>query len=1297
MSTSGDPDVAAREMDMFRLMMRTTFLTGQVPLGKEIEMRDRFSQYSFDLFEQTQDPSYLQDAIKHLEVILRRLPETSPNLPEYLDTLSYYRISEYQVTDSARPLEKAVELSSRAKKEATKRDLQHQSPITYRKILSNLGYAQSHRWGAGNRPQDLDDAIMNGRELVHITPRSDESYRQAVLNLSSRLRMRYNKNHDTEDYEAFMQCLNELLDDSSGPSHDKTRPYVLIQLGEIAHSKFSREKSWADLDVAIEHHTAAVELMGHREEKRESVLSKLCQMLGDRYDKTKDLSDGEKVISYSTLRVTSIPPSHPAYGSYLCTHMRYVRALVHDLTSMSRIAELVQSSSKLLDLMPKTHERYETCIWLLGDVLADQYILSGSPDDLMTFLKNAEVMGRLHNERARRRGEAESNNHKISWLQDELKRVLNAPKDNTIRAMACQQLRGFFKTACEENGIPNAAIVFWNQQGLRLKVYAEAIEANETHTEAEMEARVKKRLRRNEVAKQAEDERRRKNPWKVEEYKTEFGLRKLDIDPINEKIFFDIPGIVQDLFGYKDIRPLSIEDFVQQELQLEAETRAQETSEGRFPNPSLCRICRKVMIMVPLDDGSGFRWNPKLEFKPYGNFQQLFMRKSCAVCHLILELISDHSTGSLHRRLAAIDSEVQGTALTPVTLDSGDEVLQVSYGLREVGSLRILGDANDTGHQVVPISRLKKLISNCDHNHGEQCNGPALGGTLSKQIPMLQIDVVDECLIETTTAVRYFALSYVWGAVDMSKTLKANLGGRLMKGGLRVNALPKVIQDAIVFTKAFGERYLWVDALCIVQDDEDSKQRDIQQMDIVYSKAYVTIVALSGFDANAGLAGVRPNSRTPQEVHTVSISDNSFSLEYNPESDNKQDVRIAASPRTCALVLDTSKWNSRGWTYQERILSKRCLYFSQDTAYFQCRREVLDEFGNQESKQGPAMSVLANPLSQLTGIDYLKGDAEIRATFATYRSLVEQYTTRELTFGGDILHAFAGIWATLNPYMPGESICGLPTAFFDLALLWTLAPPVQRREHKVIGLEVASSRFPDPQKCPSWAWAGFVGGVEYRLLYNDERPFPKPMVTDYRIFNNDRLFWIRSRNPVLKDQKARLLAQTTVQEITDANKELAVGLKDLGPLVLQFEAFVVPLFTFKIGTNQEQLSNPDHVHATGRTTVCRLYDQNGKHCGIIFDMLASTPNLDASANPSLVGIVKYEETSRPYLGPKRVEGNITLFDSDVYPTVDEGSGLVDAFVVSWGDTGIAERITVARVHARAWENAQPVKQHVALG
>ena len=139
------------------------------------------------------------------------------------------------------------------------------------------------------------------------------------------------------------------------------------------------------------------------------------------------------------------------------------------------------------------------------------------------------------------------------------------------------------------------------------------------------------------------------------------------------------------------------------------------------------------------------------------------------------------------------------------------------------------------------------------------------------------------------------------------------------------------------------------------------------------------------------------------------------------------------------------------------------------------------------------------------------------------------------------------------------------------------------------------------------------------------------------------------------------------------------------------------MFTFKLGSNQEYLSVPGHVHATSKTSVCRLYDGNGKHCGIIFNTLASVPNLDTSAKPSLIAIVHYGETLGPYLGPKRVEGNIRLFDDDVYPIIGEGSGMVDALVVSWPKSEIAERITVARIHIQAWERARPLKKLVALG
>jgi hypothetical protein len=73
--------------------------------------------------------------------------------------------------------------------------------------------------------------------------------------------------------------------------------------------------------------------------------------------------------------------------------------------------------------------------------------------------------------------------------------------------------------------------------------------------------------------------------------------------------------------------------------------------------------------------------------------------------------------------------------------------------------------------------------------------------------------------------------------------------------------LPKTIRDAIDLVRALKERYLWVDALCLVQNDQADMQKGIDIMDIIYERAVMTIVAASGDSANSGLPGVHRGSR----------------------------------------------------------------------------------------------------------------------------------------------------------------------------------------------------------------------------------------------------------------------------------------------------------------------------------------------------------------------------------------------------------------------------------------------------
>jgi hypothetical protein len=91
--------------------------------------------------------------------------------------------------------------------------------------------------------------------------------------------------------------------------------------------------------------------------------------------------------------------------------------------------------------------------------------------------------------------------------------------------------------------------------------------------------------------------------------------------------------------------------------------------------------------------------------------------------------------------------------------------------------------------------------------------------------------------------------------------LKSNVASLEQEGGLHIDQLPQTIQDAMILMSQIQERYLWVDSLCIVQDDKDVKRSQIATMNQIYQGAYATIIAASGNDANAGLPGVRSGTR----------------------------------------------------------------------------------------------------------------------------------------------------------------------------------------------------------------------------------------------------------------------------------------------------------------------------------------------------------------------------------------------------------------------------------------------------
>lgn len=193
------------------------------------------------------------------------------------------------------------------------------------------------------------------------------------------------------------------------------------------------------------------------------------------------------------------------------------------------------------------------------------------------------------------------------------------------------------------------------------------------------------------------------------------------------------------------------------------------------------------------------------------------------------------------------------------------------------------------------ISRFKHWLEICDENHHSTCASNSAG---QKGLETLRlIDAVRMSVVQSSLQAKYAALSYVWGDAEPIRLYKADVS-KFGETGSLISfkpQIPKVIQDAIEFVKMIGERYLWVDCLCLIQDDAQELQQGIESMDMIYERAYFTIIAANAPNANVGLPGVCRRSPI-QHIETIKVG-----MEFM---------------FMCTLEghLRNSIWATRGWT-----------------------------------------------------------------------------------------------------------------------------------------------------------------------------------------------------------------------------------------------------------------------------------------------------------------------------------------------------------------------------------------------
>ncbi|KAJ6786759.1 hypothetical protein PWT90_11079 [Aphanocladium album] len=483
--------------------------------------------------------------------------------------------------------------------------------------------------------------------------------------------------------------------------------------------------------------------------------------------------------------------------------------------------------------------------------------------------------------------------------------------------------------------------------------------------------------------------------------------------------------------------------------------------------------------------------------------------------------------------------------------------------------------------------------------------------------------------------------------------------------------LPQAVTDAIDFSDALGEVYLWVDALCIVQDDNSSKDVYISRMDQIYGGAHVTLVTLNDPSAISALPGValsRVLIQSPVEINGLHL--------------------VPRLPQL-SIVEQYSTWSRRAWTFQEGILSRRCLYFAEHQVFWQCRTTYQSEdclHGHDQDASDTVRGRRYNPLEQETGNDTI-------LQFNVYESLIKQYSPKALTFPADSLFAFAGVLSAIADSFSWKFASALPESAFDLALLWRPMFGATMRPRALSGQKA------EPLVCtsPTWCWTAWRGHLFWDPWHLD--CFASQTVA---IKSEVPSFWIRDSVG---------LRQIRRQQDIDSHVRISgytASSQTKADCALVFEAKIINIKAYHISIPQMDQCSLWISKITGgglshyfRNKIAHslwIYDAAGQHCGTLpgFGLDARPmPGKDrpphylvllsrSSQDEVTQSAIQHSQDHLPLEYPSEREYYEEIFDTRHYKYKNDWA--LNVMLVRW-ENGLARRVAVGQLHADAWNKA----------
>ncbi|KAH7064283.1 heterokaryon incompatibility protein-domain-containing protein [Paraphoma chrysanthemicola] len=467
----------------------------------------------------------------------------------------------------------------------------------------------------------------------------------------------------------------------------------------------------------------------------------------------------------------------------------------------------------------------------------------------------------------------------------------------------------------------------------------------------------------------------------------------------------------------------------------------------------ICALCIKSMFQS--DANSGVRYYTDQDRK-----------KKCPICVSAYEELSGRPVSALdyhwtRRTMGRTSNSNNHLVLTLRAngLPAQMKLRRLVFMLKsELGSLPHpchLGKTTDVEHSG---EQIKRWLHTCKTEHAH-CNLPKLKPYVPKRLVDIDTGVVGHCrVIEREQKVEgpYVTISHSWGRDPDFLTLTTEKMHRLMTKGFSTSELGNTnFEEAIQVSRYLGVRYIWIDSLCICQAGKYKDFKDEgQYMHLVYQHSYCNIVAADSMDGNGGLFRKRP-----------------------------ENLLLGTNTKGAWVVLDQELWAkellkspiyTRGWVFQERMLSPRIVHFTRSQVFWDCSAvsscEILPE------GLPFALSAIATTDRRWRGRLQRKNSDQDESSLPVEDSLesfwktaVLNYTSCELTNQADKTFA---IWSVAklvrdNFQLTNQYGCGLWSVALHEQLAWRVT--ASKRGARMDALQYAF---------PSWSWASVNAPIQ---------------------------------------------------------------------------------------------------------------------------------------------------------------------------------------------------------------------------